>query len=310
MLDVTRLRVFRAVVHAGSVQAAAANLGYSPSAVSQHITALQRETGLTLFERSGRGIIPTPVGQALADGSEEVMISLGRLDGLVGDLREGRTGRLSISTFPSAGQHWMPGVARVLTAEFPDLLLRLDLLDQIAGPASGYDLDLRAEDPRQPPTSVSGYRRIALVDEPYVLVVPVDHPLAAEGEVSLADAIGERLIAEGQQDAVCAQILRSAWGAAGAVPRYVAHTSDHHAAIALVEAGVGLTLLPRLAMGILPPGLVERPIAGEPVPTRRICVFVREDAAARAAVARAVELLRAIAVHGEVPGVVAGGASG
>ena len=300
MLDVTRLRVFRAVVHAGSVQAAATNLGYSPSAVSQHITALQRETGLTLFERSGRGIVPTPIGQALAAGSEEVMTSLGRLDGLVGDLREGRTGSLSISTFPSAGQHWVPGVARVLAAEFPDLMLRLDLLDLIKGPASGYDLDLRAEDPRQPPTAVPGYRRIALLDEPYVLVMPADHPFADADHVSLAEAVGERLIAEGHQDATCSQILRNAWGAAGAVPRYVAHTSDHNAAIALVAAGIGLTLLPRLAMGRLPRGVVDKPIVGEPVPMRRICVFVRKDAASRAAVARAVELLRAIAMNGEV----------
>lgn len=69
MIDVTRLRVFRAVVSSGTVQAAATNLGYSPSAVSQHLAALQRETGLTLFEKSGRGIAPTPAGLALATGS-------------------------------------------------------------------------------------------------------------------------------------------------------------------------------------------------------------------------------------------------
>ena len=104
MIDMTRLRVFRAVVHAGTVHAAAANLGYSPSSVSQHINALQRETGLTLFEKSGRGITPTPAGLALAEGSEEIMSSFGRLTGLVEDLREGRTGTLTIGTFPSAGQ--------------------------------------------------------------------------------------------------------------------------------------------------------------------------------------------------------------
>lgn len=298
MLDLTRLRVFRAVVHAGSVQAAAANLGYSPSAVSQHITALQRETGLTLFEKSGRGIAATPVGEALAAGSDEVMMSLGRLDGLVGDLREGRTGSLSISTFPSAGQYWLPQVARVLTAEFPDLLLRLDLLDQITGPATGYDLDLRAEDPQEPPTNVVGYRRFPLVDESYVLVVPRSHPYAARPDIALAEAATQRLIAEGSQDATCVQILHRAFGASGVSPRYVARTSDHHAAIALVEAGVGLTLLPRLAMGTLPAGLVALPIVGDSRPTRRISAFVRDEARSRTAVTRALELLHEIARRG------------
>lgn len=296
MLDVTRLRVFRAVVHAGTVQAAAASLGYSPSAVSQHITALQRETGLTLFERSGRGIRPTPAGTALAAGSEEVMDALGRLGGLVDDLREGRTGSLSIGTFPSAGQYWVPLIARTLNEEFPSLLLHLDLID-VFGTRSSYDIELRAEDPSLPATRVEGHRRVHLLDEPYVVVLPADHPLAAEHPtgIGLADLVGERLIAEGMQDSTCANILRRAYAAAGATPRYVARSTDHHAALGLVEAGVGLTLLPRLAMGRLGPGLVERAVAGEVAPSRRIVAFVSEAAAPRKAVVRAVELLHEVA---------------
>ena len=66
MLDIQRLRVFRAVVATGSVSGAAGSLGYTPSAISQHLTALQRETGLTLVERRGRGIEPTSAGLAFA----------------------------------------------------------------------------------------------------------------------------------------------------------------------------------------------------------------------------------------------------
>ena len=72
MLDIQRLRVFRAVVASGSVQAAADHLGYTPSAVSQSLTTLQRETGLVLFEKAGRGIAPTPTARVLAVESEEV----------------------------------------------------------------------------------------------------------------------------------------------------------------------------------------------------------------------------------------------
>ncbi|HVI38609.1 MAG TPA: LysR family transcriptional regulator, partial [Gaiellales bacterium] len=83
MLDVQRLRVFRAVVASGSVQAAADHLGYTPSAVSQQLSALQKETGLVLFEKAGRGISPTPTAKVLASESDEVMGSLSRLGGLV-----------------------------------------------------------------------------------------------------------------------------------------------------------------------------------------------------------------------------------
>ena len=295
MIDMTRLRVFRAVVHAGTVHAAAANLGYSPSSVSQHINALQRETRLTLFEKSGRGITPTPAGLALAEGSEEIMSSFGRLTGLVDDLREGRTGTLSIGTFPSAGQYWIPEVARTLAAEFPSLLLNLDLIDVVDGPRSAYDIELRAEDPQLAPTTVEGHRRFELLVEPYVVVLPRDHPLAAMPQISLGDLAGERLIAEGTADTTCSGILRRAYGASGATPRYVARSSDHHAAVALVSAGLGLTLLPRLAMGRLGEDLVERPVAGEAAPSRRIVAFVSEAAAPRKAVVRAVHLLHEVA---------------
>src|SRR6185436_13554067 len=72
MIDVQRLRVFRAVVASGSVQAAADHLGYTPSAVSQQISALQRETGLVLFEKAGRGIAPTATAKVLALGGEDL----------------------------------------------------------------------------------------------------------------------------------------------------------------------------------------------------------------------------------------------
>src|SRR5918997_2989475 len=99
MLDVHRLRVFRSVVASGSVAAAATNLGYTPSAVSQHVSALQRETGLMLLERAGRGVRPTAAGLALAAQADGVLVRLGEAESVVSDLRAGRTGRLSIAYF-------------------------------------------------------------------------------------------------------------------------------------------------------------------------------------------------------------------
>ncbi len=295
--DVQRLRVFRAVVASGTVQAAATHLGYSPSAVSQQITALQRETGLALFEKSGRGITPTAAGRLLAARSEEVMDSLSRLGGLVDDLRDGRTGNLSIGTFASAGEAWIPLVARTLIREFPDVMLTLGLNEYPATPRTSYDIDLRTEDPGEAATTLPGYRRHVLLEEPYSLVLAEDHPLAAGEAVSVASLIGQRWIDDDFQDTTCGRILAKAWRAAGFTPRYVARASDHHAAIAFAAAGVGMTAIPRLAVGALPPGARALPIV-DPTPTRRIVAFVREGSDTNPAVARAVAVLHAVA-HGK-----------
>src|SRR5699024_9608464 len=114
MIDAHRLRIFLSVMASGSVNAAAGHLGYSASAVSQQIAALQKETGLTLFTRHGRGIEPTPAAHTLAEESERLMYELKRVDAIVDDLREGGTGSLSIGYFASAGSRWMPQLAKRL----------------------------------------------------------------------------------------------------------------------------------------------------------------------------------------------------
>ncbi len=290
-IDVNRLRVFRAVVASGTVQAAASRLGYSPSAVSQHIGALQRETGLTLFEKSGRGIAPTAAGRLLAAGSEDVMDSLARLGGLVDDLRDGRTGTLSIGTFASAGEMWVPSVAKAIGEEFPDVLLTLDLNEYPADGAGSFDIELRTEDPDEPPVELPGHRRHVLLEEPYDVLVPAGHRLAGEDAVPLAALAGERWVDDDLENTTCGRILRNAWRSAGMTRRIVARASDHHAAIAFVAAGVGLTMAPILAIGTLPHTVCRVPVV-DPTPTRRIVALVRESASAALAVERAMELLR------------------
>ena len=146
MLDPHRLRVFRSVVASGSVQAAADNLGLTSSAVSQHLSALQRETGLTLFQRVGRGIAPTEAALVLDAQSDEVMSQWNRLDAVVADLRDGRSGRLSIGYFSSAGANWMPSLVKRLTAEFPDLVLEL-VLNEVEQRVPRLDIDLVIDPP-------------------------------------------------------------------------------------------------------------------------------------------------------------------
>ena len=144
ILDPQRLRTFRSVVATGSVQGAADQLRLTSSAVSQQLTVLQRETGLTLLERVGRGVRPTPAGMTVAIASGDALRSLNRLGALVRDLREGKTGHLTIGHFSSAGLAWMPRIVKRMRAEYPDVMIELVLNEAFDGSLpTKPDIDVR-----------------------------------------------------------------------------------------------------------------------------------------------------------------------
>ncbi|HHU10842.1 MAG TPA: LysR family transcriptional regulator [Intrasporangiaceae bacterium] len=294
MLDPHRLRVFRSVLASGSVGAAADNLKMSSSAVSQHLSALQRETGLTLFRREGRGLAPTPAALTLQAESDGLMGMLARLDSLVADLREGRSGRLTVGYFPSAGAEWMPQLAVRLTTEMPELTLDFVLNDS---PSRTYapDLDIVVEPPGTPPRD--GYRRTDLVSDAYVAMLHRDHPLADAQSLHLADLQEDRWISNDPLRDIHTILVNEACAAAGFRPRYAVQAQDHHTAIAFVAAGVGVTVLPGLASHVHPRDAVVVPITA-PTPIRHISVLSRERTASPAAVERAVELLTMLAAPG------------
>jgi len=289
MIDVHRLRVFRAVVASGSVHAAASNLGYTASAVSQHVAALQRETGLTLLARSGRGVEPTAVGLALAAEVDDVLARLGDVEAFVGDLRDGRTGSLSIAYFASAGSAWMPTVARTLLREFPALRLGLALRDDLStGPGKRPDLQIVVA-----PRDFTGTREARahhLVDDPYLAVVPAGHPLAGTGGVELSRLEAERWIDNDAARGWCRRNLLEACRAAGFQPSFRVEAHDYPSAIAFVEAGIGITVLPRLGAIRLPPAVTTVPVTS-PTPLRPIFALVQTAAESAPAARRALEAL-------------------
>jgi DNA-binding transcriptional LysR family regulator len=303
MLDVQRLRVFRAVVASGSVQAAADHLGFTPSAVSQQLSALQKETGLVLFEKAGRGISPTATAKVLAAESEDLMDSLSRLGGVVDHLREGRTGSLTIGAFSSAAQFWLPQVAKGLRREFPDLVLDLSRNELGPEPASAprRDLDITTENAEEDAVERPGHSRHVLAEETYRVAAPRGHELLREwdDQVPLGALAGQPLIDNDYHGNTCSLIIRNACRAAGFAPRYVARSEDHHTALAFVAAGVGVTILPGLAVPESMPGVDSRELVN-PSPQRRIVVHVRDGAADLPPVVRALELLdQAVARHAD-----------
>jgi DNA-binding transcriptional LysR family regulator len=290
MLDPHRLRIFRSVVASGSIQAAARNLGYTPSAVSQHVAALQREVGIALIERSGRGILPTAAGMALAAESDEVIASLNRLNSVVADLRDGRSGRLTIGYFSSAGKAWMPRVARALMDEFPDLVIELMLNEIMDAPElQKLDMDLFVDGPDPRRRVPAGYRQRHLADDPYVLVVPIEHPLAGRASVPLGELVDETWIDSDVAGGLCHTLVMQACDAAGFSPRFAVQAQDHYTAIAFAAQGMGVTVVPRLAAHDMPAttSVVE---LTDPTPMRSISLLTRESIVGTPAAAAAERL--------------------
>lgn len=290
MLDPQRLRTFRSVVATGSVQAAADQLRLTPSAVSQQVAALQRETGLVLLERAGRGVRPTPVGMRVAIASGDALRSLNRLGALVRDLREGKTGHLTIGHFASAGLALMPRIVRTLRAEFPELMVELVLNDVPGGsPLTQPDIDVRIEAPGE--TLPPGFTRVPLIDDPFVMVVGGSHPLADRTTARLAQFRDDEFVANDFTGSPVHEVQAQAFAAAGFSPRYIVQAADHVSALAFVDAGVGVTMLPVLATVDLPSDV--RVVAlTDPVPVRHIYALVRDAISASPAAQRVVEMLR------------------
>lgn len=280
MLDVHRLRVFRSVVVTGSVQAAAVHLGYTPSAVSQHVTALQRETGLTLLTRVGRGIEPTTAGLALADQIDDLLTRLSDIESVVADLRAGRTGSLSISYFASVGAAWMPTVVRGLQRDFPDIRLDLSLREHLPT-TSAQRTDIHIVVEQNGPEAFAGWRVQHLLDDPYVAVLPRSHPLAQQDSVELTHLATEGWVDNDINHGWCRRILLQACRAAGFTPRFQVESQDFPTAIAFVDAGIGLTVLPSLGARNLPGGVVAIPIAS-PTPQRSIYALADKSVATTA----------------------------
>lgn len=304
MVDPHRLQIFRAVVQTGSINGAAERLGYTASAVSQHVSALQRETGLTLLERRGRGIAPTSAGIAVADRAGRVLDHLADFDGALDDLRAGRSGTLRISSFMSANRAWLPAIVAELTHEFPLLRLELSMIERRGQLSGDPDLELYVaesvrgdRDPAVADGSPDGYDLDELRTEGYVVVMPDGHSLADRPSVGLAELADERWIDNDDSHGTCREIIVSACAGLGYAPRFRLHAPDYTSAFDYVAHGVGVTVLPRLGAIDLPAGVVMRPIADEAA-RRRIMLRVKRSMRTHPAVELAAGRLRAVAAGG------------
>jgi DNA-binding transcriptional LysR family regulator len=292
MLDVRRMQVLRAVISSGSVTAAAAHLGYTPSAVSQQIAALEKQAGIALLERHGRGVRPTAAGQLLSEHAAGLSRGVAAAETALSDLRAGRTGQLAIRYFTSAGAALVaPAVAR-LRAGHPGVRIDLELVDDpteaLAEVAEGRaDVALAVGHPGR---LREGVRLVHLLDDAYAAVLPAAHPLAAKPVLDLTDLAEEPWVAS-ERPGPCLDPLLEACAAAGFAPDFGVRSEDHVTAQGFVAAGLGLGVMPRLGLVNRHPGVAVREITN-PEPVRTVYAAIRDISATRPAMTGLIDAFR------------------
>ncbi|GAA1824373.1 LysR family transcriptional regulator [Nesterenkonia flava] len=297
MISPHRLRILKAVLAAGSLHAAARNLHYSPATVSQHMTELARETGLDLFIKHGRGLMPTPAALQLAEHAEDALAELDRLERTAEDLRRGRTRQLTLASFSSAAKEWLPHVVTAVRRESPEVTVEISLNETPLGRSpQPVDLDLRQESLEAPEERLEGYLRYPLGVEEFDVALPAGHRLESYERVPMHELRDELWIDHDIYETPATRIIRSACRAAGFSPNVVARLDDHYAALSLVGAGVGITVLTRLALQDAPARVSIRALE-KPQLQRRVVAHVRQDRGSTRPVTVALETLRTLAAE-------------
>ncbi|MBC6460548.1 LysR family transcriptional regulator [Actinomadura sp. HBU206391] len=293
MLNLERLRVLYAVWTTGSVIGAARSLHVTTSAVSQQMARLEREVGQRLVERQGRGIRLTEVGVLLARNAGDLLNHVERVEASLAEHRGAIAGTLAIAAFATAARGLLPGVLRDLRSRYPDLSVSLSEREpHEAIPAlSRGDLDVAvvqdwADDVLTVPEGLS---RRHLLDDVFDVALPVDHQLADLDSVAVKELVGDDWISwsDGQ---ICHDWLIRTLRTAGAQARVMHTASEHSTQLALVAAGLGAAVVPRLGRDPAPPSV--RFVAINPPPTRRIFALWRESATARPAVGATLDALK------------------
>ena len=293
MLDLGRLRALHAVAVHGSVGAEAAALGYTPSAVSQQIAKLERETRTTLLERQGRGVRLTDDAHQLAATAQELLSLVEEAEVRLEERRGLPSGRLAIGCFPSAARGLMPRALAELARRHPTLDARLTEVDphlSIDLVARGaIDLAVAHDWDIAPLPSPPGVEQAVIGDDLCDVLVPRGHPLAEREAVRREDLADERWIMQ-PPGTVCHDWLMRTMRAAGCEPLIAHQAEENHTQVALVAAGLGVALVPRLGRGALPAEVATVPLT--PVPKRRLSALWRAGAARRPAITETVRTLQ------------------
>lgn len=271
MLNLVRLNILREVVQRGSFSAAAEALDYTQSAVSQAIARLEAETGATLLVRDRRGVRATAAGATLLGHADAILSQVQAAEDDLAAVLGIRGGRLRIASFPSAGSTLIPQAVAAFRALHPDVELSLgegepeEITPRLK--AGEFDLALLFEFAGEAQT-FKGLTSTPLIHDPMWVALPVEHELARKHNLALIDLRDQDWVQTSAHSA-CARHVVSVCREAGFEPHVSFESDDYDTVQGLVAAGVGVALIPRLALSHRQPGLVVRRLAPEN-PVRRV----------------------------------------
>jgi DNA-binding transcriptional LysR family regulator len=264
MLNVGRLQVLCEVVRRGSFSAAAEGLSYTQSAVSQAIARLEAEVGAPLVIRDRRGVRPTAAGATLVERAEAIFAQIEAAEADVAAVLGVRGGRLRVASFPSAGATLMPVAVAIFRGGHPDVDLTLaegepeEIAPRLR--AGEFDLALLFKFPGVGEPTGRGLRSVPLLKDPMHVALPAEHPLAGKPELALEDLHEEDWVQTSAASPCARHVVRLCL-AAGFEPRVTFESDDYETVQGLVAAGVGVALVPRLALTRVHPRIVVRELA-------------------------------------------------
>jgi DNA-binding transcriptional LysR family regulator len=297
MLNVGRLKVLIEVVRSGSFSGAAEALSYTQSAVSQAIARLEAETGATLIVRDRGGVRPTAAGASLVEHAEGILARIEAAETDLAAVLGIRAGRLRMASFPSAGATLMPLAIAGFRRRHPDVALALaeGEPEEIAPRmrAGEFDLALLFEFPGERERHGARFRTQLLLEDPMLIALPAEHALAGKRALSLAD-LREQDWVQTSATSPCARFVVRACLAAGFEPKVSFESDDYETVQGLVAAGVGVALIPQLALTHVHPGIVVRELAPRS-PARRVVAATIAAAGVAPAAGTMIDILADVA---------------
>ncbi len=293
MLNLDRLRALHAVSARGSIIAAAETHNVTTSAVSQQLAKLEMETGQTLLERHGRGVRLTDAATALVLRTQRVLSLLEEAEAELESTDSAVAGRIIMAAFATAARGLAPQAIASLRKKYPQLAITFH--EQEPGESipklvrRDVDLIVINDWENAPLALLEGLTKAPLFDDIADIALPPGHRLAQAKSVKLSQLAGEEWIAW-PGGSICHDFLLHTLRKAGHEPQ-VTHTAGEYATqLALVAAGLGACILPRLGRGSIPPGVSVVPT--EPALRRHVYAAWRTQTTRKSAIRAAVEELQ------------------
>ncbi|MFI9819093.1 LysR family transcriptional regulator [Streptomyces sp. NPDC052013] len=295
--DIRKLHILRTLRERGTVTATAEALSMTPSAVSQQLTNLSRQLGVPLLRAQGRRVRLTDAARLVLRHADAVFEQLERADAELTAYVHGEAGEVRVGAFPTAVPALVVPAVRALRAAHPGVSVRVREAEaeEVYQLLADGEVDLALSLAAQAPTAADPrFTRVPLLADPLDVALPRDHPLASAENLRLADLAAEPWIFGGSGP--WSDITRTACEAAGFRPRREHTAAGWTAILAMVEAGMGIALVPRMAAARreTPGAVVMRELAADR-PVRHVVAALRTGAEDGAAVGRVLDALRTVA---------------